>query len=205
MPRQKAPALRRQKLIEATLAAINRYGFSDTTVSRVAAIAGVSAGNVHRYFGGKSGLLEEAMRALLRGLRQESVERLDRAQSGWDRLDAVIAANFGDALFTPAICRTWLHFWAEAPHAPALARLEALNHRRIRSNMVAALRLLMPAAAARPLARMLVATIDGLWVHRAQKGAGLEPAAARRLLRLQIAALLAEQGVVAPPGWTAKG
>jgi len=184
--RSKAPEARRRRLIAATLTAFDRHGFAAASVARVAALAGVSAGNVHHYFGGKDGLLRAALLALMDELHASSLARLAQAKGPLDRLDAFVEANFADALFTRAICRAWLHFWAEAPHAPALARLEALNRRRNRSNLVAALRQLLPLSAARDLAEEIAATVDGYWLQQAQAASEIAPARARSLLKAQI-------------------
>lgn len=184
--RSKAPEARRRRLIEATLAAFDRHGFAGTSVARVAALAGVSAGNVHHYFGGKSGLLRAALLALMDELHAASLAKLAETAGPLERLDAFVEANVADALFTRPVCRAWLHFWAEAPHAPELARLEALNRRRNRSNLVAALRQLMPLPAARDLAEEIAATVDGYWLQQAQAASELTPARARTLLKAQI-------------------
>lgn len=184
--RRKAPETRRLRLIEATLQAFDTHGLAATSVSRVAALARVSAGNVHHYFGGKDGLLEAAMLHLMGELHAASLALLAQAQGPLDRLDAFVEANFADALFTRPICRAWLHFWAEAPHAPELARLERLNRQRNRSNLTAALRQLVPLDAARDLAEEIAATVDGYWAQRAQATSTITPAKARALLRAQI-------------------
>src|SRR3546814_18098004 len=68
--------IRRRKLIDATIAAIDENGFSEATVSRISARAGVSTGVVHPYFGNKNDLLEATLRDPATTLRREAVERL---------------------------------------------------------------------------------------------------------------------------------
>jgi hypothetical protein len=79
-----------------------------------------------------------------------------------------------------------VNFWAAAPHVPALARLERLNRRRNRSNLIAAYRGLVPAERAPDLADELAATLDGYWVQRAQSDCTLTPERARRMMKAQI-------------------
>ena len=63
--------IRRRQLIEATIASIHDVGFSESSVSRIAAKAGVSAGIVHHYFEDKGELLEATLRQLGRWLSSE--------------------------------------------------------------------------------------------------------------------------------------
>lgn len=198
--RRKAPEKRRLRLIEATLQAFDTHGLAATSVARVAALARVSAGNVHHYFGGKDGLLQAALLHLMGELHEASLALLAEAKGPLDRLDAFVEANFSDAIFTRAICRAWLHFWAEAPHAPELARLERLNRQRNRSNLTAALRQMMPLEAARDLAEEIAATVDGYWTQRAQATSLITPAKARVLLKAQIRRGILAGGGTLPPG-----
>lgn len=158
---------RRQKLVHATVTAIYQYGFAESTVARIAALAGISAGNVHHYFGGKDGLLEEAMRSQLDTVRAETSTRLSSAQDPMERLRVIVESNFVPAIYTPEMCTAWLHFIAHATHAPQLSRLQRINTKRLLSNLTATLRLLVDASTARSLAVACVAMIDGLWMHRA--------------------------------------
>ena len=57
MPKVGMEPIRRQQLIKATMAAIDEVGLADATVARIARHAGVSAGIISHYFGGKDGLL----------------------------------------------------------------------------------------------------------------------------------------------------
>src|SRR5690625_6795075 len=58
LPKIGMQPIRRQQLIQATMAAIDEVGLADATVLRIARHAGVSAGIISHYFGGKDGLLE---------------------------------------------------------------------------------------------------------------------------------------------------
>src|SRR5690554_7145605 len=63
LPKIGMQPIRRQQLIQATMAAIDEVGLADATVLRIARHAGVSAGIISHYFGGKDGLLEATMRS----------------------------------------------------------------------------------------------------------------------------------------------
>ena len=49
------------------MAVIERVGLHSASISLISKEAGVSTGIINHYFGGKHGLLEETMRAILRG------------------------------------------------------------------------------------------------------------------------------------------
>ena len=57
---------------------------------------------------------------------------------------ATIGGNFDETLFTVENCRVWSQFWGYAPYQPRLARLQRLNKSRVRSNLRAELKKLLP-------------------------------------------------------------
>lgn len=187
MGRKPIDADRRQKIVDATLTCIHRHGYQDTTVARICAEAGLSTGNIHYYFGGKQNLLEEAMRSLLRTIRGHMVASLDAAEDPVARLDAILASNFHPDIFRPEICITWLHFWAQAPHDDALARLERVNRVRFRNNLLHELKRLRPLEEAETIARQTVAMVDGFWIEKAQAGSALSSVQAHAMVMLYIA------------------
>src|SRR6185437_5117295 len=162
--------IRRQQLIDATITSISRYGLAETTVQRISREAGVATGIIHHYFGGKDELLEATMRRLLQLLREDAIARLAAAPTHEARLRAIIDSNFAASQFQGEVISAWLAFWAEVPHVARLARLQRLNARRLRSNLLHSLRALLPTPAAEETARGLVALIDGLWLHAALDG-----------------------------------
>ena len=182
MARARSGDISRHQLIEAAAQAIFKHGYYDATVARIAEESGLSAGNIHYHFGGKDGLLEATMRALLGDIHDAMVEQLTQAAGPLERVRAVIRTNLAEPLFRPEICRVWLHFWAQTPHQERLARLEQINATRFRANLQEGLRQLVPAARVQDLAYELVAMVDGLWVRRAQPDGGVEPEAACRLV-----------------------
>ena len=56
--------IRRQQLIKATMEAIDEVGLAEATVIQIARRAGVSAGIISHYFGGKNGLLDRSSHGL---------------------------------------------------------------------------------------------------------------------------------------------
>ncbi|WP_181421937.1 transcriptional regulator BetI [Halomonas sp. LBP4] len=183
MPKVGMQPIRRQQLIKATMAAIDEVGLADATVMRIARHAGVSAGIISHYFGGKDGLLEATMRQILSDLgtavaarRRALADECPRAHLG-----AIIDGNFDRSQITGPVAKTWLAFWASSMHKPTLQRLQRVNDHRLYSNLCSQFRRLMPREEARRAARGLAAMIDGLWLRGALTPAGLDADRARRL------------------------
>ena len=194
MPKVGVQPIRRRQLIDATIDAIHAYGYDDTTVAKIAARAGLSAGIIAHYFGSKGELLEATMRSLLTGLRRQTVSQLAAAADPLDRISAIVAANFHETQCTPPVVAAWLAFWAQVPHAPALARLQRVYRARLHSNLRRELRRLgLDRGHADDVAELLASLIDGIWVRAALAGGGLDTAHARRrvmeTLRLHLAAV----------------
>lgn len=183
-----------KQLVDATLAAIYEHGFHEATAARIAAHAGLSAGNIHYHFGSKEELFAAAMRQLMTGLGDELVQALGQADTAQARVRAILHANLSDDFFTHQNCFVWLQFWSETARSEELARLERINALRFRRNLIDALVQLMPRPEAERLARELVSLVDGLWIRKAQVADALSPSAARAIVdayldrRLAIAA-----------------
>ena len=170
MPKLGMEPIRRRQLIDATITSIGRYGLADTTLQRISREAGVSSGIIHHYFGGKDELLEATMRRLLQALREDVAAALGKARNLEDRIVAVIDSNCAAGQFHGGVIAAWLAFWAQAPHVPALGRLQRINAGRLRSNLLYSLRRLLPREKAEETARGLSALIDGLWLRAALDG-----------------------------------
>ncbi|PMR79418.1 transcriptional regulator BetI [Halomonas urumqiensis] len=184
--------IRRQQLITATMAAIDELGLADATVMRIARHAGVSAGIISHYFGGKDGLMEATMRQILSDLgkavnarRQALADTSPEAHIG-----AIIDGNFDPSQVSGPVAKTWLAFWASSMHKPTLARLQQVNDRRLYSNLCAQFRRRMPKEQARDAAGTLAAMIDGLWLRGALTPEGLDAERARRLAHATLHRLL---------------
>nr|WP_267135369.1 transcriptional regulator BetI [Halomonas dongshanensis] len=186
--------IRRQQLIEATMTAIDEVGLHDATVIRIARRAGVSAGIISHYFGGKDGLLEATMRQILRDLN-DAIAARRRAlanDSPKARLQAIIDGNFDRSQVTGPAAKTWLAFWASSMHKPALARLQYINDRRLYSNLRHHFRRAMPAPEAEQAARGMAAMIDGLWLRGALTREGLDATEARQVANAHLDQLFAQ-------------
>ncbi len=183
MPKVGMEPIRRRQLIQATMEAIDEAGLADATVIRIARRAGVSAGIISHYFGGKDGLLEATMRQILHDLGEAVATRraaLGRAEPR-AHLEAIIDGNFDRSQVSGPVAKTWLAFWASSMHKPTLQRLQSVNDRRLYSNLCYQFRRCLPRDEARRAAQGLAAMIDGLWLRGALAPEGLDVAQARRL------------------------
>ncbi len=170
MPKVGMGPVRRRQLVEATIWSIHEFGLAETTVTRIAKKAGVSPGIVHHYFADKDELLFETMRVMLENLRLEVVRRLVDAKTPLERLQAIIAASFSGEQFSPEVVTAWLALYASSRQSVRLARILSLYHRRLRSNLVFALRQIEHSASDSQidlLAEAIAALIDGLYLRAA--------------------------------------
>jgi TetR/AcrR family transcriptional repressor of bet genes len=86
--------IRRQQLIDATLAAVNEVGMHDATIAQIARRAGVSNGIISHYFKDKNGLLEATMRYLISHLGGDRRRQL-RRQPDQQRSDENLVGLLG--------------------------------------------------------------------------------------------------------------
>jgi TetR/AcrR family transcriptional repressor of bet genes len=169
---------RRRALIGAALKEISDRGSLDVTVAQIASRAGVSSALAHHYFGAKDDLILATMRHLLAEFGAGVVARLRRAESPRARLSAIIEGSFGPEQFHRATISAWLTFYAWALSSGQAARLLRVYQRRLHSNLVHALKPLMPAAEAARVAEALGAYIDGVYLREALRGRPTAPGAA---------------------------
>lgn len=157
--------IRRQELRAAAFRVLQREGVQGTTLEKVAAEAGASKGIVLHYFKSKAELFEQVMREANLVLRDRVNARLVRATTPQERLVAIIEGNFEPDMFTSPVCHAWLSLCAEVPRDPALARIQKVIHARMRSNLLSALRPMLPRDEAETVALRISAVIDGLWLR----------------------------------------
>ncbi|NYS43732.1 transcriptional regulator BetI [Vreelandella alkaliphila] len=196
MPKVGMEPIRRQQLIKATMAAIDEVGLAEATVMRIARHAGVSAGIISHYFGGKDGLLEATMRQILTDLSDAVAARRRALEDTSPRahIGAIIEGNFDRTQVTGPAAKTWLAFWASSMHKPTLQRLQNVNDRRLYANLCHQFQRVMPRADARNAARSLAAMIDGLWLRGALTPNGLDATQARHLAHTYLDQLLIHHG-----------
>jgi TetR/AcrR family transcriptional regulator, transcriptional repressor of bet genes len=169
---------RRRALIGAALKEISDRGSLDVTVAQIATRAGVSSALAHHYFGAKDDLILATMRHLLAEFAADIVARLRRAQGPRARLSAIVRGSFGPEQFHHATISAWLTFYAWALSSGEAARLLRIYQRRLHSNLLHAMKRLVPPPAAARIAESLGAFIDGVYLREALRGRPTAPEAA---------------------------
>lgn len=157
--------IRRAELSKAAFEVVAQFGLRGTTLEKVGNIAGVSKGVVLHHFKDKSSLLEAVFRRS-NSLLSESVKELYKyAHSPYERLWAIIFANFYDTIFNHKVCQAWLALAAEVPHNKQCQRIQTACHARIHTNLKHELRFLCNTEDAEKIAKQLGVIIDGIWVR----------------------------------------
>ena len=193
MPKVGMPSIRKPQLIKATMTVIERVGLHAASIALISREAGVSTGIINHYFGGKHGLLEETMRAILREHSVTVMQLLSRIPRSehQQRINAIVEANFSDFLASNKVAKTWLAFWSYSMHDEQLNRLQRVNEKRLLSHLRIELKSLLPANKVNQAAHGIAALIDGVWLRGAMNPEGINAQQARLLindyLELQLA------------------
>lgn len=117
--RKASRSVRRQQLIESTIAVLARRGYAALTVADVAKEAGLSAGIVIFHFNSKDELLADALTFLAAEYRSHWEERVNGAgPSPAARLQALLLADHDPAVFTREKLAAWIAFWGETQGRP---------------------------------------------------------------------------------------
>ena len=174
--------IRRQQLIDATLAAVNEVGMHDATIVQIARRAGVSNGIISHYFKDKNGLLEATMRYLISHLGEAVKLRLQALtdNSPAARLQAIVAGNFDDSQINSAAMKTAGLLGQQS--APTAAQPAAAGERP--PALFQPVRRVSPrdaAAAGAVGGQGLAALIDGLWLRSALRGSAFNQSQALAL------------------------
>ena len=184
MPKIGMPEIRRPQLIRATMEVIKQVGFLNASVAKIGQQASISPSIINHYFDGKSGLVEATMRSILKDLatginmRLASVPKDDMV----GRIEAIVGENFSTHQQDEAVVKTWLAFWAQAMHDPALNRLQRVNEKRLLSYLRFELKRRMPHQQAQMVATSIAALIDGIWLRGALNPQGIDSSLARQVI-----------------------
>jgi AcrR family transcriptional regulator len=160
---------RRQQLISATMRVLARKGYAQTTLSDVAREAGVSHGLVNFHFETKEKLLTATLLFMAEEYRQNWTAALQAAgPKPADRLTALMAADYIDAICTPEHLACWCSFWGEVQSRPIYQQECASNDETyIRELETICAELIAEEnypIDARRAARVLRLTSEGLWL-----------------------------------------
>jgi TetR/AcrR family transcriptional repressor of bet genes len=175
---------RREALVAATLACLDKFGHDGVSVRRISAAAGVSMGLINHHFPGIDGLIAAAYESLatrlLAGSRAPALAITDDPVRS---LHAYFSASFTPQALDPAIFRTWIVFWSLVPHSPRLRALRDRTHGETRATLESLLARLkrapgVPAFRVSSAAIGLSALMDGLWVELSLNPSSFAPAKA---------------------------
>jgi TetR/AcrR family transcriptional repressor of bet genes len=166
MRRTNVEPIRKAALVNAAISEIADAGTLEVTVGQIARRAGMSPALAHHYFGSKEALFLAAMRHVLTVYGAEVRGALALAEGPRARLDAIVRASFSATNFRRDVVGAWLNFYVLALTVPEARRLLAVYQRRLRSNLVAALRPLVGAEAGH-VADRIGAMIDGVYLREA--------------------------------------
>lgn len=197
-PRKASPEVRRQQLIEATIAVLAAKGYAALTVADVAKRAGLSPGIVIFHFNTKDQLLAETLRFLAIEYRNHWATRMQEGgTSPAEQLKAMLLSDFETEVFTSERLAAWIAFWGEAQGRPVYddicGELDAERFGRTRE-----LVRLLNAEGGYGLApalvmRTLECLTDGLWLGLAATGAGqkgrVTAVEARKVVMVALSAL----------------
>lgn len=192
MARLKIRDYRRIELIDATIASIATHGLGDTTLSTIAAEAGVSPGLVNHYFEGKDELLEATLRHLATQLAMRVRSLMPQNPTPLDRIHSIVEGCLKDENFSEGSVQAWLHFWRQVPNNVRFARLQHAINCRFRSNLLFALKQLMSDERAEEASIAIYALIDGFWLRSATEPNAVRLDVARKICRDYIAMILSK-------------
>jgi TetR/AcrR family transcriptional repressor of uid operon len=191
---------RRARILDAAERSFCRSGFHRTTMQDVAAEAGMSPGNLYRYFPSKDALVAGLCERDRLSLSQEFSALGATAGNFLAAFRALGQKHFEQA--NTAKAKLCLEIWAEATRNPAIAALQADFDNTLVEQLAAAFErakaagFVHPSVNARAVASIVTKLGDGLFVRRAV-AADFEPDREIGEVFAVIAALL--QGAVAFP------
>lgn len=165
--RQLSAAASRDRLIEATIVCMARYGHAGVTVEKITDAAGLSRGLVGHHFGSKRQLLVEAFQRLADEERAAFAVRSAEDGDPLAALRGIIAREFREELAAPERAHAWFGFWQAALGDPDLReineRVYAEERERFGELFHAAARQLGLHIDHREAGNGLLALADGAW------------------------------------------
>ncbi|MBS0364857.1 MAG: TetR family transcriptional regulator C-terminal domain-containing protein [Proteobacteria bacterium] len=186
--------VRREALVEATLACLRRYGHEGMSVRRISRQAGVSAGLINHHFPSITTLVAAAYQtladSLLRSMRRHAQ---DPDLTPRQRLHRYFEASFAPDQIDPGVFHCWLVFWSRIAHDDEMRAVHERTYGDYRAVLEQLLGELQPAASAhfrlREAATALGALMDGLWLEASVFPGRFKAASAVRLCDDWVSAL----------------
>lgn len=173
----------RDRLINAALYCMARYGQKGTTVRTIAEHAGVTPGLVKHHFGSKEGLLVETYRDLNESTVLRIADALNAHQDNIDKaLEDAIQALFPRDLSDVRQMRVLVAFWGLVLINPNFAEVQAETNSQSRKLFIklASKQVPHPDDAA-DIADGIIALTDGLWLECCMNSAEMTPAKAMQI------------------------
>ena len=149
---------RRQHILDAAERSFIRAGFHRTTMHDVAAEAGMSPGNLYRYFPSKDALVASLCERDRAGLASEFAEMREGADDFMTAFRELGRRHFEDAACGKA--KLCLELWAEATRNPAVAALQTEFDRGLTEQFVLAFEAAKAAGAINPEVELTRGRLD---------------------------------------------
>jgi TetR/AcrR family transcriptional repressor of bet genes len=182
--RRAPPQVRREALIEATLACLRKHGHDGLSARRIGAQAGVSSGLINHHFPSISTLVAAAYETLSMSLLRSFQERARGIDAGpRERLRHFYEAWFEPAGVDAGLFNTWLVFWSMISHHPEVRAVHDRTYAAYRTALESLLGELresegVPRFKPRPAGIALAALLDGLWIEASLNPRTFRPAEA---------------------------
>lgn len=164
---------RRQLFIDATIWSLAEHGYKETTVRKIASVAGVTPGLLTHYFSGKEQLIAESYKYLAKNFLDIFEARtFGKKDKPLEALRTFITATFDSDNLEPKLLKVWLSFWSLTLSEPDLQHI----HRETYRHYVDALETMLTAAYTqaaitvndtriRAQAIGINALLDGMWLE----------------------------------------
>ncbi len=167
----------KEKIIEATIDSIYKFGYSDTTIISISKLAEISQGSINHHFDSKENLLEQTMRHLLVIMHKRVLTGTnDPAASPRSKLWSVIESVLADDQADDKTSSVWLSFWVQAEHDDSLRRLRDIYNQRLNSNVSSYLRQILQEVGAQNIEErtlsgtfMIISAMHGAWISHVIK------------------------------------
>ena len=188
---RRAPAERRQALIDAAACALAKHGAGGVSVRTIAAEAGVSPGLVTHHFEGVEPLLAATYRQVSEQVGEALAAAVERA--GDDpraRLVAYVAGNFQPPVMDTDLLATWLGLLSLTKSMPLVEIAHAETYAAYRAEVERLLAACRLSGDHRLQAIAITALIDGLWLELCLDDSVFTPAEAIAIARRWLDSLL---------------
>ncbi|HLZ78643.1 MAG TPA: TetR family transcriptional regulator C-terminal domain-containing protein [Sphingomonas sp.] len=188
---RRAPAERRQALIDAAARALAKHGAGGVSVRTIAAEAEVSPGLVTHHFDGVEPLLAATYRQVSDQVGDALAAAVERA--GDDpraRLAAYVAGNFQPPVMDTDLLATWLGLLSLTKSMPLVEVAHAETYAAYRAEVERLLAACRLSGDHRLQAIAITALIDGLWLELCLDDSVFTPAEAIGIARRWLDALL---------------